>query len=258
MQIKLENVYYNKLSNINLEINDNRITGIIGNISSGKTDLCLLLSKSSNITSGTIIFENNEKISLLTNSLIEDMIFGNVSEFIKEKSTLYKYKLSNIDKRVEDIIKMVGLDDSVLNKDLSKVSRTEKIRVLLAQNLLYNPSLIILDNIFDELDNKEKTKLFKLFIKLKKFYNKTIVVSSNNIDEIYEFIDDLIILNDGNLMIYGDKFEVYNNESILNNNSIDKPITIWFKKVLKEKKGITLGNNDCINELIKDIYREIR
>ncbi len=258
MQIKLEKISYNNLSNINLEIEHNKITGVIGGISSGKTDLCLLLSKYAKPKNGFIKFSNDKKISLVSNFLIDDMIIGNVEEFIKEKSVKFNYKISNIDKRVQDIVKMVGIDISLLKRELSGISRTEKIRILIAQNLLYNPDVIILDNIFEELDDVEKTKLFKLFIKLKKFYDKTIIISSNNVDIIYEFIDNLIILDNNNLICYGDKYEVYNNEEVLNSIFIDKPITIFFKKELQKYKGIKLGNNDSINELIKDVYREVR
>lgn len=258
MQIKLENAFYNKLSNINLEIEHNKITGIIGGISAGKTDLCLLLSDYVKPKSGSIIFSSDKKICLVSNFLINDMIIGNVEIFIKEKSLKYNYKITNIDKRVQDILKMVGIDISLLKRDLSNISRTEKIKILIAQNLLYNPDVIILDNILEELDDLEKTKLFKLFIKLKKFYDKTIIISSNNVDIIYEFIDNLIILDNNNLICYGDKYEVYNSEEVLNSVYIDKPITIFFKKELQKYKGIKLGNNDSINELIKDVYREVR
>ena len=258
MQIKLEKVFYNNLSNIDLEINHNRITGIIGRISSGKTDLCLLLSKYVISENGFINFSSDERISLISNNLLEDMIIGNVKEFIKQKSIDFNYKVSNIEKRVLDIIKMVGLDSSILEKNLENVSRTEKIRILIAQNLLYNPDVIILDQVFEELDEVLKTKLFKLFIKLKKFYNKTIIIVANNVDTIYGFIDDLIILDMGNLVCYGDKFKVYEDDKVLNNVFIDKPTTIYFKKQLKKYKNIKLGNNDSINELIKDVYREVR
>lgn len=261
MQIILKDIKYNKLNNINLNINDNKITGIIGSIGSGKTDLTMLIGNKIVPGVGTIEYDSNqtdEKIGIISNFSYEEMLDGNVDIFIRKKSIEYNYKLETIDKRVEEILKMVGLQASILNKNVFNLSKSEKIKVLLSSLLLYNPELIILDGIIEELDSRSRTKLFKLIIKLKKFYNKTIIITSCNVDNIYEFIDDLIILENGKIVASGNKFDIYNNEEISNNELVPKPLTVEFKNKIKRKLNINLGNNDCINELIKAIYREIR
>lgn len=261
MQIVLKNIKYNKLDNISLTINDNRITGIVGSIGSGKTDLVMLIGKKLKPEHGNIDYSFNDsskKIGIISNSSYEEMLDGNVDTFIRKKSIEYNYKLETIDKRVEEILKMVGLQISILDRNVFNISKSEKIKVLLSQILLYNPELIVLDSIIEELDSRSRTKLFKLIIKLKKFYNKTIIITSCNVDSIYEFTDDLIILEHGKVLANGNKFDIYNNEEILNNEFIVKPLVIEFKNKIKLKSNIDLGNNDSINELIKAIYREIR
>lgn len=258
MQIILKDIKFNKLNNINLNISDNKITGIIG---SGKTDLAMLIGKKIEPEYGNIdysINDNIKKIGIISNFSYEEMLDGNVDKFIRRKSIEYNYKLETIDKRVEEILKMVGLPMNILNKNVFNISKSEKIKVLLSELLLYNPELIILDGVIEELDSRSRTKLFKLIIKLKKFYNKTIVITSCNVDIIYEFIDDLIILDHSKIVESGNKFDIYNNEEISNNEFVPKPLTIEFKNKIKSKLNINLGNNDSINELIKAIYREIR
>ena len=95
----------------------------------------------------------------------------------------------------------------------------------------------------------------KLIIKLKKLYNKTIIISDINIDNIFELIDNLIIINDKDVIYNGEKYEFYASNK---NNLFEKPLTIILKEEIYEKKGINIGNTDSINELIKAIYRELR
>lgn len=259
MQIILKNVYYNKFKNINLNINDNKITGIIGLVGSGKTDLSMLLGKRVLPTSGNIDYIPKileDKIGIISNFSYEEMLDGSVKDFIVKKSVVFDYKIENIDERVEEVLKMVGLNKNILDKQVFCISQSEKIKILLSQTLLFNPELIILDGVIEELDSKSRTKLYKLIIKLKKFYNKTIVITSSDVDNIYEILDDIVILNDGIVIGSGDKFEIYNDET--NNQFLPIPLTIEFKNKVKEKLNVNLGDNDSINELIKAIYREIR
>lgn len=261
MQITLNDVSFGKFKNINLNIDNNKITGIIGKVGSGKTDLTLLISKIFNPEKGKILYSNkiNENsIGIISNFSYDNMLYGTVEDFIKKDCIKYKYKIDDIDKRVLEIIKMVGLNESILKDKVFNISKSEKTKVLISQMLLYNPELIILDNIIEELDSKSRTKLFKLLIKLKKFFNKTIILTTSNIDAIYEFCDNLVVLDNNSVLISGDKFSVFNNEEIINNPFIVKPLVIEVKDKIKKLKNINLGDNDSINELIKAIYREMR
>ena len=97
----------------------------------------------------------------------------------------------------------------------------------------------------------------KLLIKLKKFFNKKIVIVDSNIDDIYEFIDDVIIIDSGEILLSGNKYKVYDNIDLLEEKNIRIPSIITFIYKMKER-GINIDNVDNTNELIKSIYREMR
>ncbi|MBR2712769.1 MAG: hypothetical protein IKE73_03580, partial [Bacilli bacterium] len=99
--------------------------------------------------------------------------------------------------------------------------------------------------------------IMKLFIKLKKFFNKKIVIVDSNIDDIYEFIDDVIIIDSGEILLSGNKYKVYDNIELLEEKNIRIPSIITFIHKMKER-GINIDNVDNTNELIKSIYREMR
>lgn len=221
--------------------NENKIIGVCGNSGSGKT---------------TFInqFEVSRKVGIVNFDIIKKNM---VEEQIEYFDRLYKYRLKELEDRKEEIIKMLDIDKNILDKSIYEISESELVKVLIASVLLCNPDTIVFDEMLDSFDFNNKTKILKLFIKLKKFFNKTIFIVSSNIDDIYEFIDEVILIDDGEIVLYGDKYKVYNNYDIIEENNIRIPSIVSFIRKIREK-GIKIDNVDSINELIKSIYREIR
>ena len=124
----------------NVKINDNKIILVTGESGSGKTNFCSMLSKS----------RKSYMIGCTTN-------FFEKRTVKEELSFIFKYKNNSKNKKYEKIyeaFKMVGLDRSVLNRDIFDLSSSEKIRVLICKLLLKNTYVFIIDDIFDLLDNK--------------------------------------------------------------------------------------------------------
>ena len=92
--------------------------------------------------------------------------------------------------------------------------------------------------------------MIKILLKLKKYYNKTIFIYTNDLNNIYELIDDIIFIKDDRTY-YDDKINIFQN------NINIEPEIISFTKKLKEKYP-KIEYKDSINELIKELYRELR
>ena len=133
-----------------------------------------------------------------------------------------------------------------------------KIKILFANVLSDNPDTILIDGIFEILDMDMRKKILNLIINLKKFYNKTIVISTIDTDIIYEIVDNLVFIINGNSYYSKNKFSIFENDEIKNNLLVNIPFVKKVENMLKEKKYINLGDNENVNELIKSIYREIR
>ena len=242
MQIKLSNIYYKNLRDVSLEIEDNKITGIVSNNMDDLNNIINLFVN--NKYTGKIKYSlSKNKIGLVSIDNLRDMFYGTVYDFLENK---------NIE---TEIYKMLDIDKSIINRQLNTLSSTEKIKVLILKNI--NKDTIFINGILEEIDSETKTIFTKLIINLKKFYNKTIIISSINIDNIYEFIDNLIIIHDDQCYS-SNKFDIYNNEDILYNKLIQKPFVKEIENKILEKTNINLGNSESINELIKAIYREMR
>ena len=221
--------------------NENKIIGVCGNSGSGKTTF---------INS----FEESRKVGIINFDIIKKNIVEEQIEFYTRK---YKYRIRELEDRKEEIIKMLDIDKSILDKSVYEISESELSKVLIASVLLCNPDTIVFDEMLDSFDSNNKVKILKLFIKLKKFFNKTVFIVSSNIDDIYEFIDEVILIDDGKILLYGEKYKVYKNYDIIKENNIRVPSIVSFIKKIRDK-GIRIDDVDSVNELIKTIYREIR
>ena len=223
-------------------LNTNKIIGVIGNSGSGKSSIINELKL-------------NKKIGLINESVIKcDNVKDQIEYYVRE----YNYRLKELQDREKEIITMLEIEEDILDKSVYSISESELYKVMIASIMLYNPDNLVFDEVLFSLDYKSKTKLLKLLMKLKKFFNKTIIIVCPNIDDIYEFIDDIIIIDEGKILLSGNKYEIYNdNYDLIKEKNIRIPTIVEFIKQMKDK-GIKLDNVDNINELIKTVYREMR
>jgi energy-coupling factor transporter ATP-binding protein EcfA2 len=164
--------------------------------------------------------------------------------------------LDILEDRFNEIIKMLNISERILDKDVFDISESEYYKVLIGSVLLYNPEVIIFDDILCFFDEENKQKLFKLSNKLKKFFNKTIYFVTSDIDSVYEYVDDIIVIDNAKVLLEGDKKEVYKEYSLLKKNRIRIPNIVEFIKIMRDN-NINVDDVDSINELIKTLYREI-
>ena len=282
MEMKFNDVnfIYNKnssiknevLRNINIKFNEGEITSIIGRSGSGKTTIAelmnaLLYPSEGNINIGSYLLtsrgiKNNKKINNLRVNVglvfqfPEEQFFNmTVKEEISFGMKYFNYKTKDIEKRVIDAVKMVGLDEEYLNRNPFTLSNGEKRKIAIASIIAFNPKVIILDEPTVGLDSISKKNLIQLIRKLKNRLNKTIVIISHDIELVHQISDHIIVLNEGDVVTQGDKFFVFKQEKLLRDNGIIVPKIMEFSNKVLDKKGIKIGYRDEINDLIKDIYR---
>jgi len=258
----LSHKYDNKISinDLTIEMEDNKIYGLIGESGSGKTTLLELIDGLLKPSSGEIIINDTTNIKEIRKDIGFIFQFPEEQFFEVNVKKEIEYSLNNfkINKdKVMDAISLVGLNKEILNKKTKELSNGERRLVAIASVLVYNPKIILFDEPTIGLDSNNKNKLIWLIKQLKNTYNKTIIISSHDIDLLYELCDDLIILKDGKLIMYGDPVSVYKEEDILERYNIDLPSILKFEKLVNKKKGIKLMHTNSINDLIKEIYRNV-
>lgn len=274
MEIKLQNIYYknnkhtkiskNILKEINLTIKDNQITSFIGQSGSGKTTLAGLLANINTQTKGEIIFNdtvNNTsipKIGLVYQNPKQQFFCPTIKEEIEFAIDNLNYKPKNKQKRIEDSLKLVGLDNSYLNKNPLKLSKGEQKKISFAIALSFNPEILILDEPTIELDANNKKELIKIIKMMKLRYNKTIIIFSKDTDFVHKISDYIYIINNGKIISEGEKYQILTNAKLLKENNLTPPKTIEFSNLVEQEKNVKIGYRDDINDLMKDVYRYVR
>ena len=186
MEIIIKNLSYKDLNNLNFSIVDGMITGITGK---GKT---LVLKLIHGILSGKgSIKYNGEKIGvknkLKTIKQIGyiDSNFNNVfsvntvEEHMLFYIQYYKLPIKDPNKKIIDSLKIVGLTNKYLTRNISSLSSSEKKLLQVATVLLINPKILLLDEPFLNLDNKNEKKFARLLDQLNDKFGINIVIASN-------------------------------------------------------------------------------
>ena len=97
-----------------------------------------------------------------------------------------------------------------------------------------------------------------LLKKLKNKYHKLIIIVSQDMEFIHKVCDDIYVLNQGKIVLYGNKFDVFSKQKLLKKINVDVPNIISFENLVLQKKNIQIGYRDEINDLIKDVYRYVK
>ena len=128
--------------------------------------------------------------------------------------------------------------------------------IAIASILVYNPKVVFFDEPTVGLDMENKKKLIDLIISLKR-EGKIIFIVSHDIDLLYKISDNVIGLSNGKLVINSKKENAFNDLKLLIDNNIPIPKIVLFETLVKYKKNIKLMHTYSINDLIKEVYRNV-
>ena len=266
MQISLKNVSYTYnyktpyarevLKDINLNVEEGSYTVIIGKTGSGKSTLIehingLLLPTHGEVLVNNVLITNPKskkekrelakklkvlrqdvavlfqfsEQQLFETSVLKDIIFAPLNYGISEERAISKAK---------ELIKLVGLDESYLDKSPFELSGGEMRKVALCGVLALEPKVLILDEPTVALDYKSREEIMTMVKKLKDELNMTIVLISHNMNYVLEYADKVFVLKNGKINFEGTVEELFADEKLLKENSLEQPELLKFYNKLKE------------------------
>lgn len=205
------------------------------------------------------IYEFIEKKVVKKNIVVIDNIkidFYELSVLDVINKFLTKYNVRG-KKFVDKVLKLSTLPVDYLNKDPFLLKESEKFKLLLALVLALNPKVIIIKNISCFLDNKSRDEVMFTLKKLKREYDKTIVIVDNDIDYFYTVSDNVLIIDNSEVIISGKKNLLFDNYSLLKRKKIPIPVHIEFIKYVKDNTDADMLIRDDVKDIMKDIYRSL-
>ena len=236
--LKLENVNYkypleekNTLQNINIEIKKGEFWAVIGKNGSGKTTLCNILRRfvpdfyKGELT-GKITLEGKELKDYSQKEIVQKIGFVFQNPFTQisgVKNTVFEeiaYGLENLGieretiiSEVEKILKLLEIE-KLRDKNPYNLSGGQKQRVALASIIAMNPDILVIDEPTSQLDPKGTEDIFKI-INLMANEGKTIILVEHKLELIAEYAENILVLDEGEIILSGKAEEVLNNKILL-------------------------------------------
>ncbi|MCE9675953.1 ABC transporter ATP-binding protein [Paraclostridium bifermentans] len=205
--------YKNANENINLVL-ESGVYGLLGPNGAGKTTLMKQVATLKQPTSGKILYNGkdintlDENYRAIVGYLPQD--FDAYKNFSAKDFLLYIGALKGMDKRTakekaDKLLKLVGVYD-VRNKAISKFSGGMKRRVGIAQALLNDPKILILDEPTAGLDPQERARFRNLLSQIGK--ETIVILSTHIISDIESVAKETIMIKDGKVLLQGTHKEI--------------------------------------------------
>lgn len=264
--IKTENLTYvygegtpfrkTAVDNVNIEINDGEMVGIIGHTGSGKSTLIQHFNGLLKPTSGSVYIDGERlwddksrlrpirfkvglvfqypEYQLFEETCYKDIAFGPKNMGIKE---------DQIDKYVKEAARMVGLSPEILDKSPFELSGGQKRRVAIAGVMAMNPKVLILDEPASGLDPKGREQILGLIREYHEQMKNTVLLVSHSMEDIAKNVSKILVMNESKLFCYDDTVKVFHRSEELVSMGLAVP---QITRVINRLKAMGIDINDDV------------
>ncbi len=241
---KVQGKSVHALKNINLDIPESKIFGIIGKSGAGKSSLLRTLNGLEQISEGHIHIHQQDLAGLSHAELIQlrqriGMIFQHfnlmsaktVWENVALPLKVANYKKSDIDARVNEVLQLVGLSEKAQSYP-SQLSGGQKQRVGIARALVHHPEILLCDEATSALDPESTSVVLSLLKEINQKLGITIVLITHEMQVIREICDQVVVIDQGEIVEAGEVWSVFSNpqqqitQELLNLEQLEFPFAI--------------------------------
>ncbi len=241
------------LKHVNIDIEKGEFVAIIGHTGSGKSTLVQHLNGLLKPSGGEVLLDGeniNKSKSTLFDARFRVGLCFQYPEYQLFESSVYKdiafgptnmgLTEGEVDKRVREACRYVGVPDEMLVKSPFDLSGGEKRRVAIAGVLSMEPEILILDEPTSGLDPRGREQILDLIKEYREKTGKTVIIVSHSMDDVARFATKVIVMNDSVVESVGTVDEVYENSSRLREIGLSVPqVTEIFIKL--RQKGYSVS-----------------
>lgn len=238
---------------LELHVNRGDVFGFLGPNGAGKSTTIRMMLSLVSPTSGTInifgksLLENRKEILTNIGAIVEKPDFYQYLPAIKNLEILAKISGKEVSsKRIIELLDLVGLKDRAKSK-VKTYSHGMKQRLGIAQALLHDPELIVLDEPTTGLDPQGMKEIRDLILRLSKDENKTIFLSSHILSEIELVANRMIIINKGKKIVEGEVSNLLNSNKVKVTVEVENIVTV--KNILETTKWLNQIESISANKI---------
>ena len=242
------------LRDVDLEIKEGIVTGIIGHTGSGTSTMMMLLNGLEKPESGRVlldgvdIWEKPKEISkvrfkvglvmqypeyqLFEETVAKDIAFGPKNMGLSE---------AEVAARVREAAEIVGLDAELLEKSPFELSGGEKRRAAIAGIIAMKPEVLVLDEPTAGLDPAGRERILGTIKNFRAQTGSTVIIVSHSMEDMAEICDEIVVLLEGRILMSGSSEEIFSRADELRRVGLDVPeIAGLFLKLRDMGAGIDI------------------
>ena len=283
MSIILDNVNYvysegnaylkHALKDINLVIGEKEFIGLIGHTGSGKSTLAQILNGLLKPSQGNMFYngqdvgdetfdrkELRQKVGLVfqypehqlfETTVFKDVCYGPMKMGLDKKT----YEL-----RAFEALTLAGVENELFYRSPLELSGGQKRRAAIAGVLAMKPEVLVLDEPTAGLDPRGREEVLTMISELREKTGTTIILISHNMEDIAEYADRIVVMNEGEIVFDGDKQTVFAQKTVLEEIGLAAPEITGIMTALAERglsvdtKAVTI--NEGVDSIIDALNRK--
>lgn len=245
----------NVLQSVNLKIESGSFTALIGHTGAGKSSLLkamngLLMPVKGEIQIGNRVIKSGEnkkswneirkrvgivfqfpESQLFAETVEKDICFGPLN---------FGVPIEEAKEITRNVIKLVGLDPSILTKSPFSLSGGQKRRVAIAGILAMEPQVLILDEPGAGLDPQGKKEILSLIADWHHTKKLTTILVTHDMEDVVQFAEKVMVMHKGEVVMHDEVKKVFSDKKRLQSWNLEVPKARHFQLIIEKKKGIKL------------------
>jgi peptide/nickel transport system ATP-binding protein len=218
---------FSAVKSANFSLHKGRTLGVVGESGSGKTTIGMMLTRLTDATAGSIMFEG---IDLATLSAAQmrayrsriQIIFQNpyaslnprftIGQILMEPMRIHSLGKDDAERaqRAVALIEKVGLPSDAFGKYPHEFSGGQRQRIAIARCLTMKPEIIVCDESVSALDVSVQATVLNLLLDLQEEFGLTYVFISHDLAVVKYMADDILVMNQGEIVERGSSDDIYN------------------------------------------------
>lgn len=261
------------LKDVSFTLDKGQYIAVVGHTGSGKSTLIQHLNALLKPTQGTIRLDGftidaqtteknlkplRQKVGvvfqfpeaqLFEETVLQDVMFGPLN-----------FGVTRLEAKEKAIraLQMVGIDETLFDRSPFELSGGQKRRVAIAGILAIQPDVLVLDEPTAGLDPRGRDEMMALFDRLHKQYQLTTILVTHHMDDVVQYADYVLVLENGQLVKIGRPVDVFQQKDWVQSHAIGLPSVMRVVQRLNDK-GCQLSETIVFEEdLVSEIVQRLK
>lgn len=260
------------LNGLTTTFEQGRYYAVIGRTGSGKSTLIqhlngLLLPTKGTVQVGDLLLKKKTKQKvihqikkhvgmvfqfpehqLFDETILKDVMFGPLNMGLTQEDAK---------ERAEKYLSLLGVPLDQVERSPFDLSGGQMRKIAIAGILAMEPEVLIVDEPTAGLDPKSHIETMKLFKQIQKEYNITIILVTHDMNDVFEYTDEVKLLGSGELIKEGKTLDILTDEALLTNHYLEVPDIVRLTHDVR-KKGVELNGMPRNTDEFISLYKEWR